>query len=587
MTHSADAAFDLVVTGALLLDGEGGEGFLADVGVRAGVVTAITAPGGLSDAVAEARLDGTGQWLTPGFIDLHTHYDAEIEAGPALLESLRHGVTTVMLGSCSISAAVGEPEDIADIFCRVEGIPRSHMLPLLQARKDWQTFPGYLDHLATLPLGPNVAAYVGHSNLRMMAMGFARSLQAGIRPTAAESATMARWLEEALDAGYVGLSAQTLPWDKLDGSRERSKPLPATFASWAERRALAQILRRRGRVFQGVPDLVTKFNVLLFLWESVGLWRPRLRTTVISWMDLVGDRTVDPLIRTLLFVFRRLLGADFRFQALPNPFEVRADGMDLVIFEEFAAGAEALHIADLGQRAELLRDEGYRQRFVRQWQALFSPRVYHRDLGQTDILACPDASVVGRSFAEVAAERGTSPALAFLDLCAEHGAALRWHSVVANDRPDVLSALVSHPGVLIGFSDAGAHLRNMAFYDFPLRLLRLCERQRQAGKKAMSAGRAVQRLTSEIADFYRIDAGRVRVGGRADLVLLDPRALVEGESHIEEVAMPAFGGLRRMVNREPGVVQAVVVGGRLALRHDQPNAALGRERGFGVLLRAA
>ncbi len=331
----------------------------------------------------------------------------------------------------------------------------------------------------------------------------------------------------------------------------------------------------------------TKFNVLLFLWESVGLWRPRLRTTVISWMDLVGDRTVDPLIRTLLFVFRRLLGADFRFQALPNPFEVRADGMDLVIFEEFAAGAEALHIADLGQRAELLRDEGYRQRFVRQWQALFSPRVYHRDLGQTDILACPDASVVGRSFAEVAAERGTSPALAFLDLCAEHGAALRWHSVVANDRPDVLSALVSHPGVLIGFSDAGAHLRNMAFYDFPLRLLRLCERQRQAGKKAMSAGRAVQRLTSEIADFYRIDAGRVRVGGRADLVLLDPRALVEGESHIEEVAMPAFGGLRRMVNREPGVVQAVVVGGRLALRHDQPNAALGRERGFGVLLRAA
>ena len=587
MTSSADAAFDLVIAGALLFDGDGDEGRLADVGVRAGKVAAITDSGGLGAAVAEARLEGAGLWLPPGFIDLHTHYDAEVEAAPALLESLRHGVTTVMLGSCSISAAVGEPEDIADIFCRVEGIPRSLLLPLLQARKDWQTFPGYLDHLATLPLGPNVAAYVGHSNLRMAAMGFARSLQAGVGPTAAESATMTGWLEEALDAGYVGLSAQTLPWDKLDGSRERSKPLPATFASWRERRALAQILRRRGRVFQGVPDLVTKFNVLLFLWESVGLWRPRLRTTVISWMDLVGDRTVDPLIRTLLFVFRRLLGAEFRFQALPNPFEVRADGMDLVIFEEFAAGAEALHLADLGQRADLLRDEGFRQRFLQQWQALFSPRVYHRDLRRTEILSCPDTALVGRSFAEVAAARSTSPALAFLDLCAEHGASLRWHSVVANDRPDVLAALVAHPGVLIGFSDAGAHLRNMAFYDFPLRLLRLCMRQRQAGKPALGVGRAIQRVTSEIADFYRIDAGRVRVGCRADLVLLDPQALSEGESQIEEVAMPAFGGLRRMVNREPGVVQAVVVGGRLALRHDQPDAALGRERGFGVVLRAA
>ncbi len=403
---------DLLIRGGTLYDGEGGEGVRADIGVADGRVVAIARatdpPLPTPDPTRGGRVvDAEGCWITPGFVDLHTHYDAEVEVSPQLFESLRHGVTTVLLGSCSLGAGLGTPEDIADIFCRVEGVPREHMLPMLEARKDWHTLPDYLTHLEGLALGPNVASYVPHSNLRVAALGFERSVDASVQPSRQEQAQMLAWLEEALDCGYVGLSAQTLPWDKLGGTRERSKPLPGTFARWSELRALARVLRRRGRVFQGVPNLVTKLNVLLFLWESVGLWRPRLRTTVISWMDVVADRTVMPLIGTLLAVFRGVLGAEFRFQALPQPFEVRADGMDLVIFEEFGAGAEALHLADLGQRAALLRDPDYRARFLRQWRNIFSPRIYHRDLALTRIEACPDASVVGRSFAEVAAERGT------------------------------------------------------------------------------------------------------------------------------------------------------------------------------------
>lgn len=593
MTTGTDVdpgTIDTLICGGLVFDGRGGEGVAADVAIADGVVAAIAAPGSFDAAIGPGdarRVDARGCWVTPGFVDLHTHYDAEIEVGPALLESVRHGVTTVLLGSCSISAALGEPEDIADIFCRVEGVPRTHMLPMLQQRKDWQTLPAYLEHLDQLPLGPNVAAYVGHSNLRMAVMGFGRSVTRGERPSEAELATMARLLDEALDAGYIGLSAQTLPWDKLDGERERSKPLPGVFASWAEIRSLTRILRRRGRVFQGVPNLVTKLNVLLFLWESVGLWRPKLRTTVISWMDVIADRKVDGLVRTLLGVFRGLLGAEFRFQALPNPFEVRADGMDLVIFEEFGAGAEALHLADLGKRGALLRDPAYRARFLAQWRNVFSPRIYHRDFRRSRIEACPDASVVGKSFAEVAAERGTEPALAFLDLCAAHGDALRWHSVVANDRPDVLARIVAHPGVLIGFSDAGAHLRNMAFYDFGLQLLRLCAEREAEGTPVMSIGRAVHRLTGEIGDWLGIDAGHLAPGRRADVVVLDPQALLAAPPQVEEAEIPAFGGLRRLVNRAPGVVRAVYVAGQRAVQGDVAEPGLGVQRRYGRVLRCA
>lgn len=585
LDSATDAAFDLVIRGGTLYDGTGGPPRVCDVGVRDGRVAAVsTEPNTLPEG--KETLDATGRWVTPGFVDLHTHYDAEIEFAPALYESLRHGVTTVFLGSCSLSAALGEPEDIADIFCRVEGVPRQHMLPMLEARKDWHTLPDYLRHLSELPLGPNVAAYVGHSNLRMHVMGFERSVDATVRPTEAEHATMARLLEEALDAGYLGLSVQTLPWDKLDGTRERSKPLPSYFATWSEFRRLTRILRQRRRVFQGVPNLVTKVNVLLFMLESVGLWRPKLRTTVISLMDLIADRRVRWLVPMLTRVVNRVLGGDFRMQALPNPFEVRADGIDLVIFEEFAAGTEALHLTDLADRADLMRDPAWRRRFRKQWGSLFLPRVYHRDLRHSTIEACPDARVVGRSFVDVAAERGQHPADLFLDLCAEHGPALRWHTVVANDRREPLQRITADPDVLIGFSDAGAHLRNMAFYNFPLRLLRLVREAEQRGAPYMSVERAVHRVTGEIAGWFGLDVGVVAEGRQADLVVVNPEGLDADCDVLHESEMPGFPGLMRLVNRNARAVDAVVVRGRVASRGDTPARDLGQVA-YGQVLRPA
>lgn len=582
VANTPSPVYDLVIEGGAVFDGSGTPRRVANVGIRDGrIVTIDEGPLGAAKEVIDAR----GQWVMPGFIDFHTHYDAEVEIDPALFESVRHGVTTVFMGSCSLSAAIGTPEDIADIFCRVEGVPRAVMLPLLKARKDWETFSEYFAHLDALPLGPNVTAFAGHSNIRMKVMGFERSVQKGVRPTADEMNEMKRMLEDALDEGYVGLSIQTLPWDKLDGDRVPAEPLPSYFASWSEYRQLTRILRRRDRVFQGVPNVTTKVNVALFLWESAGLFRKPLRTTIISLMDLMANRALWWAIPLSSRIFNTLFRADFRFQALPNVFDVWSDGMQLVIFEEFGAGTEAINVAALGQRAELLKDPAYRRRFRKQWTRLFTPRVYHRNFQHTEVLACPNHALVGRSFAEIALERGQHVVDVFLDLCAEYGDRLRWYSIMANDRRGPLQKIVSHPDILIGFSDAGAHLRNMAHYNFPLRLLKLARDAELRGEPFMTIERAVHRVTGEIGDWFRIDAGHLVPGGRADVVVVDPKGLDDDVETAQEAPMPGFS-FDRLVRRNPKAVPAVIINGRVASRFGERAEGLGRERGFGSVIRA-
>jgi len=573
---------DIVIRGGTVFDGRGTPGRVADVGIEGGKVVAIDH--GLK---APTIIDATGKWVMPGFIDLHTHYDAEVELAPSLSESLRHGVTTVVMGSCSLSLALGTPEDLADMFCRVEAIPYEVVRPLLDRSKSWETVGEYLEHLGELPLGPNVASFLGHSAIRAHVMGLGRSLERGLRPSEDELRRMESILDEGLDEGYLGLSVMTLKWDKMGGSREfRSRPLPSTFARWSEYRRLTRHLRDRGRIFQGVPDVTTKVNALLFLFESMGIGRKRLRTTIISLMDIRANRSIWRVVGAIARFCNRFLGADFRLQALPEVFDLWADGMDLVVFEEFGAGTDALHLADLQARAELLRDPTYREKFRKQWTSRFLPRAFHRDFNQSEILECPEAELVGRSFAEVAQARGEHVVETFLDLVARHGPALRWYTVMGNDRRGPLEKIVSHPDILIGFSDAGAHLRNMAHYNFPLRLLRLVKDAAAEGRPFMTVERAVERLTGEIAGWLGLDAGVLEEGRRADVVVVDPAGVDATVDQATEAEIPGFDGFRRLVRRNDRAVSAVLVNGKLAVENGAVRDEVGRQRGFGQVLRA-
>jgi N-acyl-D-aspartate/D-glutamate deacylase len=577
--------FDLIVDNGLVFDGKGNAPVRASVGIVGDRVQAIGRD--LARAPATRVLDATGRWVVPGFIDLHTHYDAEVEVDPALPESLRHGVTTVMLGSCSLSLAVGDADDLCDMYCRVEAMPDEIVRPLMHRAKRWDGHRAYFDHLSTMPLGPHVASFVGHSAIRAHVMGLPRSLDKQIRPSEAELRAEEALLAEGLDEGYVGLSIQTLPWDKMGGDKDyRSRPLPSTFAHWSEYRRLLRQVRERERVFQGVPNVSTKVNVALFLWESVPFGRKPLKTTIISMMDLRGQRGLPRFTGAVTRFVNGVLGADFRWQALPEPFDLWADGIDLVVFEEFGAGARALHEAEHARRAELLRDPDYRAWFKKQWHSRWSPRAFHRNFRWAQILDAPDRALVGKTFADLGKERGQDAADVFLDLVAEHGQALRWYTVMANDREDTLAWIVSHPDVLIGFSDAGAHLRQMAHYNFPLRLLRRVRDAERAGRPFMSVERAVHRLTGEIAGWLGLDAGVLAPGRRADLVIVNPDALTAKVEAVEEAPITGFGDYVRLVRRNDDAVDAVLVSGRVAAQHGTVDPSVGRARGFGTVLRA-
>ena len=575
--------FDIVINGGRYFDGSGAPSAIRHLGVRDGKVVLVSADP-IDHSQASTLIDATGKWVTPGFLDTHTHYDAELIVSPSLSESVRHGVTTVLVGSCSLSMVCSPAEDASDIFTRVETVPREKVLPILQQHKTWSTPLQWIEFIQQQPMGPNVISLLGHSDLRVGVMGLHRATDRAVVPTESELQQMEDILATALNAGFLGLSTMCLKWDKIDGDREWSKSLPSTYARWKEIRRFNRMLRQRGRVHQGAPNAANPLQITQYLQQALGLFGKPLKTTLISMLDLKGNQSLQMMARLAAWS-ANLLGGNFRWQLLPTPFAIYADGMDVVLFEEFGAGEMALDLKNQIERNALLQDEGYRRNFRKFYAQKLSPRVWQRDFGDAVILNCPDSSIIGRNFAEVANERGVHVVDLFLDMVVKYGRALRWFTVIGNHRKDRLRKMINNPNTLITFSDAGAHIRNMAFYNLPLRMLKLVQESIDEGQPAMTIEQAVHRLTGEQADWFGVDAGYIRVGDRADIVVLDPNGLQQDMEQETWAEMQNFG-IQRMVNRVPGCVEQVIINGKLAVADQQVVPELGQQRGFGTFLPA-
>jgi N-acyl-D-aspartate/D-glutamate deacylase len=581
--------YDVIIRNGLWFDGTGRAPAVRTLGVRDGRVAEVSAHP-LDETGCPDVIDATGKWIVPGFVDVHTHYDAEVLLDPGLRESVRHGVTTVLLGNCSLSTVYSDNEDSADLFSRVEAVPRKFVHAALAAKKTWSTPAEYVSALDDLPLGPNVGALLGHSDLRAAVLGLGRATDDTVRPTDAELDRMADMLDKALDAGLLGMSGMDAAIDKLDGDRYRSRALPSTFATWRERRKLIAVLRKRRRILQSAPDVKNPLTALLFFLSSSPMFgrRKAVRMSLLVSADAKSSPGAAQVLAYGTRLLNALLGARVRFQHLPVPFELYSDGIDLPVFEEFGAGTAALHLRDQLERNTLFADTEYRRRFRREFdRKKLAPTLWHRDFHDATIVECPDRSLIGKSFGQIADERGLHPLDAFLDVLVDNGERnVRWTTIVANHRPKQLDKLAADPVIHMGFSDAGAHLRNMAFYNFALRLLKRTVDADRAGHPFLSLQHAVYRLTAEVADWFGLDAGRLRKGDRADFVVIDPAGLDDSVNGYYEEEVPFYGGLSRMVNRNDAAVVATGVNGTVVFGNGQFHEGYGTSLKSGQFLRA-
>lgn len=572
---SDSAVCDLIIRNGLFFDGTGKPPAMVDLAIDAGKVTQ-TAP----------RLAGTGRreidasrcWVMPGMLDIHTHYDAEVEAIPSLDESVRHGVTTVVMGNCSLSAAIGSLKDVLDLFCRVESLPRDVLANFLGEELPWKNVREYYDHLETLPIGPNVSSFIGHSSVRAHVMGMERSLREA-KATSDEIRGMQRIVAEAMDEGYLGMSIDLLPWHRMDGEPFRGISVPSQHAAPSEYGKLASVVRERDRVLQATPNALNKKTVLTIAMLSTGVLRKPLRTTIVAAMDVKTNRLVYKVATIGATVMNGLFRSNIRWQSLAEPFLNYCDGVFTPLFEEFPTGVAAIS-ATADERRRMFTDPEYRAAFRADWESS-RERLFHRNLNDMWIVASPIPGQVGKSFEQAAEEAGAEPIVYFMDLMAEHDTAIRWKTVVTNDRPDKRRFLFAHPTTLPGFNDSGAHARNMAFQDGGLQMLQ----QVVLNPEVMPIEKAIHKLTGLSAEWLGLDTGTLEPGKTADVAVIDPEKLKTGLSEPLEVNDPRFHGAMRMVKRSDGVVRNVLVGGKVAFEDGKFAEDFGKKK-YGRLLRS-
>jgi N-acyl-D-aspartate/D-glutamate deacylase len=558
---------DLIIKNGLVFDGLGTPPARCDVGIKDGMI-AVIAPR-LALPAAETR-DATGLWVTPGFIDIHTHYDLELEIAPGLSESTRHGVTTVVIGNCSLSLAVGDPQTLADIFQRVETIPHALIQKWLKSSVSWRSPREYLDHLRRLRLGPNVAALLGHSALRAHVMGLERSLKEF--STDDELERMRRMAGDALDAGFIGVSIDMVPWHMMSGEM-RGRTIPSQHADLREYKMLADVCRERDAVFQVTPNPQRTLSLVDILRMSHGLWRRPLRVTVLAALDSVADRRLWRVFSPLLFALNRLMGCNIRFQTLTEPFTVYSDGPITPLFEEFPAGVALNDCLSREERQNLWRDEAFRESFRREWTRGWR-KTFHRRLDLMRIARCPDPLLARKTFAEAAAHAGKEPVEFFIEALEKYDTDLRWVATGANDRVEQRLALMSEEFILPGFTDAGAHVQSLGYYDGAISLL----------KQAVTTGfmpieRAVSRVTGEPARWFRLNAGILKEGAKADLLLINPNHLQAPISEQVEIKDRTLDGAIRMVKRgSERIIEAVYINGSLAVCNGEPMESFWQKR---------
>ncbi|MFF7761243.1 MULTISPECIES: N-acyl-D-amino-acid deacylase family protein [Streptomyces] len=557
---------DHVIKGAAVVDGTGAPAFTADVGIRDGRIAAV------GDVREEARSseDATGLVLAPGFVDPHTHYDAQLFWDPYATPSLNHGVTTVAAGNCGFTLAPlnpARPED-ADYTRRMMSKVEGMSLVALEegAPWSWNSFGEYLDALEGR-IAVNAGFMVGHCALRRYVMG---PDAVGGQPSEEQLAEIVRLLHEAMDAGAWGFST-TQSSTHSDGD---GKPVASRHALPAELLALSRAVGEHEgtqieAIVAGCLDQFSDAEIELFVEMSAAAGRP------LNWNVLTIDSAVPERVPRQLFASERARKAGGRVVALTMPI-LTPMNMSLGTFcaLNLIPGWGPVLALPVPERIERLRDPDVQKELLRHSQAK-EAGVFRRltNFGRYvigDTYSEQNRGLSGRVVEDIAAERGLEPFAALVEICAADDLrTVLWPMPTDNDPASwaMRAEAWQHEDVLLGGSDAGAHLDRMCGAPYTTRFLGDCLR----GRKLTSLEQAVKMLTDDPAQLFGLrERGRIEEGFHADLVLFDPERIAAGTATLVH-DLP--GDSPRLDSKAIGI-RAVWVNGVEAIRDDVVSGAV-------------
>ena len=565
-------ALDLVIRNGTVVDGSGGARYRADVGIRDGVIVDI----GRISTRARQVLDAEGHVVSPGFVDGHTHMDAQIFWDPLGSCSCYHGVTTAIMGNCGFTLAPCGPKDTDLVFRnleRAEDLPRESLLAGINWT--WETFPEYLDVIDALPKGINYGGYIGHSALRTYVMGErAFSDQA----TEQDLARMTRAVQDAMRAGAMGFSTSRT----FNHTTADDRPVASRVANWQE---VETLVKAMGEMGAGVFELageapgrdperqreyfgrlkrlaIESGRPLMFGMFSVrvapDLWRP--------YYDLL-DETAAEGGRMYAQAHSRSLSTLLSFEA-HLPF----DNWDVW---------KDLRAKPLAEQKVLLRDPALKARLVEvASQPYKGPRVVGAEARppEWDWVWFMDKPGVDIRMSDLARERGVHPVELMIDLALERDMVAFFRQPIANEDQDAALEMMKHPRSLVTFSDSGAHVAQIMDSSLQTHVLSHWVRE----KEALTLEEGVRMLTYDTATAWGLhDRGLIREGMRADLLVFDPKTI---QAQMPYVTNDLPAGAMRLVQKADGL-RATVVGGEIVLDNNVHTGALPGELVRGPLAR--
>jgi N-acyl-D-aspartate/D-glutamate deacylase len=496
-------AYDVVVTDGVIVDGTGAPRFAGDIAIQDGRIIEV----GEVTGDAKRTIDADGQVVAPGFIDAHTHYDAQLLWDATANPSTAHGITTVLLGNCGYTLAPVRSDDqdyLMGLFAAAEEVPKLALQKY--APFQWETFPEYLDWLEGR-VGLNVVTQVGHSAVRRFVMG-----EAALERTATEDevAAMVQIVEAAIDAGAAGLSSSQAPHQR----GELGEHIPSFLADRAETRALADAVRRKGARLLSINP-ATKRDGLTDEDRAFLVELAEVSEAIVSWNDFgMGTPNGDSVVEFMETQLQRghRIQAIARCQRPETRFTLKKLSALFAGYEPWPA------YSNLDKEAKIaaLNDPDWRSRLGEFWdKAKFMVNA------SVEKAHSPTTTPLeGRLLVDVAEERGTKPVDVMFDVARDDELETFFRiSGPVNVDEAPLERILKSPATLVGISDGGAHLQTFAGGDYTSYFLEHWVRE----KGSFSLEEGVAALSSGVAEFLGLeDRGTLEVGKAADVVIFDP-----------------------------------------------------------------